>query len=152
MSWRYTFLLVRHMEKASRLKACDGLVLKNHGVISVGPLLPANHYPLIINIFLPGLFCGNNLNNRLAYHHVVQKVLRYLCHTWRISPGTSAVGLTRHSHFHNCRHDNYCYSPCFVFLLRGIWDNAWVHLRNLWMQRTLGLSCWMWRVFRSRSR
>jgi hypothetical protein len=127
------------------IRVCDWPVFKTSRIVLVGRLYPANHYPLIPNIFLQDSFCCNNLNSRLAYQYGVQKVLRCLCHTSRISQGTSAVGLTRHSYFRNCCHRNYCYPPCSAFLLHGIWDNAWVHWRNLWMQRTLGLSCWRWR-------
>ena len=94
---------------------------------TVGRLYPANHYPLITNIFLLGSFCGNNLNSRLVYHHGVQKALGRLCHKWRMSQETSGVGQTRSFYFRNHHYRSCCFQTCSAFLLRGIQDSAWAH-------------------------
>ena len=88
---------------------------------------PANRYPLITNIFLLGSFCGNNLSSRLVYHHGVQKALRCLCHTSRISRETSAAGLTRSFCFRNRRYRNCYFQTRSAFLLRGMSGSAWAH-------------------------
>jgi hypothetical protein len=91
------------------------------------------------NIFLSDSFCGSNPNSKLAGQYEVQKALGYLYRTWRISPGTSAAGLTRNCYFQNHRFHNYCFQTCSAFWLHGIWDSVWVHWCSLWMQNFLAL-------------
>ncbi len=63
-----------------------------HGPIILSPCMSPRSNPLI----WPICFFDNNHYSTLAYHRVVQKVLRCLCRTRRMLRKTSRVG------FHNC--------------------------------------------------
>jgi len=73
----------------------------------------------ISNQFIwPVYFFDSNHYSTLAYHRVVQKVLRYLCHNRRMLRKTSGVG------FHNC----YCYSrSALTSFFDGSRDSVWAH-------------------------
>ena len=92
------------------------------GYPSVRPY-PVNRYPLTTNMFfLLGSFCGNNLSSRLVYHHGVGKALRCLCHTWRISLGTSAAG-PMNTHRRRCHRS--CFHLAQTFSPRDMRDSVW---------------------------
>ncbi len=63
-----------------------------HGPIILSPCMSTRSNQLI----WPVCFFGSNHYSTLAYHRVVQKVLRILCHNRRMLRETSGVG------FHNC--------------------------------------------------
>ncbi len=75
----------------------------------------------------------NNPSSRPACRGAVQKVLEYLSHTWRISPGTSAAELLRsYHHCYNCG-----FQMWSAFFLLGMPHSVWEHSYNLWMQIVL---------------
>ena len=81
----------------------------------------------ISNQFIwPVYFFDSNHYSTLAYHHVVQTVLRYLYHNRRMLRETSRVVTWSH-YFRN--------DP--LSLLDGTRDNAWVHSVSHEMSRTL---------------
>jgi hypothetical protein len=81
----------------------------------------------ISNQFIwPIYFFDSNHYSTLAYHRVVQKVLRYLCHNRRMLRETSRVVTWSH-YFRN--------DP--LSLLDGTRDNALVHSVSHEMSRTL---------------
>jgi hypothetical protein len=95
---------------------------------------PAFAYRKRFSIFLSGLFCGNNRNNRPVYHHGVQKVPEYLCRMWHISRETSAAGLSRRFCFRSC-----CLQMYSAFWLHGTLRNALAHWYSRGMRIALVL-------------